>query len=551
MLSCASESRAFRIASKQVAKTQENLLFKIIAKNCDTAWGRQHGFNSIHSVDTFRKQVPLIQYEDCRDAINRISEGEQAVLTKDRVELLEPTSGSTTGEKLIPYTAGLKSSFQRALRAWIWDLFYHRPALRAGTAYWSISPLANIGRTTPAGIPIGFDDDSAYLGSFERRMLSRTLAVPPEVALCGSVLAAQYATLFFLLRDSRLALISVWSPTFLIQLLSSLQSNIDNLCDDIERGSISLENSALVPSKLTGDLTPQPARANELRRIFQNTPADWVKRIWPCLSLVSCWTDGPSAISAGNLAVMLPGVEIQPKGLLATEAVVTIPLLGLTGGALAVRSNFFEFLPAAIADTNDGENSRLAHQLELDNEYRVVVTTSGGLYRYQLNDQVRVVGFYQQLPLLQFVGKADDTMDLVGEKLSAVYLQRVITEVFDEFGVQPAFVEICARSQENARYVLRLADDALAGDAKKQCTVCNRIDHLLRSNPGYGYARNLGQLECLELQMVTPREASQLTEERTVALIRAGMRHGDIKPSFISRPERGNYFDSNDANDGK
>ena len=49
--------------------------------------------------------------------------GERGVLTRDPVRIFEPTSGTTSGEKLIPYTADLQHQFQRAISAWIGDLF--------------------------------------------------------------------------------------------------------------------------------------------------------------------------------------------------------------------------------------------------------------------------------------------------------------------------------------------------------------------------------------------------------------------------------------------
>src|SRR6185436_1736085 len=95
--------------------------------------------------------------------------GHSNVLTSDKVELLEPTSGTTRrGSKLIPYTRSLRRQFQRAIAAWIWDLMRYRPAARNGRAYWSISPAFGGRRHTLQGVPIGFDDDTAYLGLFER-----------------------------------------------------------------------------------------------------------------------------------------------------------------------------------------------------------------------------------------------------------------------------------------------------------------------------------------------------------------------------------------------
>src|SRR2546430_2972479 len=54
------------------------------------------------------------------------------------------SSGAT---KLIPYTTALQREFQRAIRAWIADLFLHQPALLCGQAYWSISPVAQVHRS--------------------------------------------------------------------------------------------------------------------------------------------------------------------------------------------------------------------------------------------------------------------------------------------------------------------------------------------------------------------------------------------------------------------
>jgi hypothetical protein len=544
MLSCLTEARAFRRASQRVAQSQMALLEQILANNSTTAWGTRHGFKSIRSIDDFRRQVPLTRYEDYSDLIAGIAAGEKAVLTADPVELLEPTSGTTSGEKLVPYTAGLRKSFQRAIRAWMWNLFYNRPTLRTGTAYWSISPLASAGRMTSAGIRIGFDDDSAYLGSFERRMLIHTLAVPPEIALCKSVSAAQYATLYCLLRDPELALMSVWSPTFLLQLFSCLRSNAESLCADIECGLISREHADSLPDSLTRPRPPLPGRARELRRVFDEWPTEWVKRIWPRLSLVSCWADGPSALYADALSQMLPGIEIQPKGLLATEAVVTIPLLGHSGAALAVRSHFFEFQPVDGLGQPIEADIVMAHELDLGSEYRVVVTTAGGLYRYQLNDQVRVVGFHRQLPLLEFMGKADDTTDLVGEKLSVVHVQQVIADAIQKFSLRPTFLELSPELNGVARYVLRIADAELGRSAERQLEFGDSIDQALMSNPGYRYARDLGQLGHLQLHLVTQNEGDRISEQRTAALLRSGMRYGNIKPAIISKSARPNHSGS-------
>ena len=98
-----------------------------------------------------------------------------------------------------------------------------------------------------------------------------------------------------------------------------------------------------------------------------------------------------------SLHRLLGDVEIQPKGLLATEGIISLPLWECPAPALAARSHFFEFaeLDAQSDPARRGafpRRPRLAHEVELGGRYRVALTTAGGLYRYLLGDEVQVVG---------------------------------------------------------------------------------------------------------------------------------------------------------------
>ena len=69
----------------------------------------------------------------------------------------------------------------------------------------------------------------------------------------------------------------------------------------------------------------------------------------------------------------------------------------------------------------------------------VVLTTGGGLYRYQLRDEVEVVGFFRRCPLLRFLGKSDRVSDLVGEKLAEAHVQGVLDRLLAAAELQPRF----------------------------------------------------------------------------------------------------------------
>jgi hypothetical protein len=532
---CYREGRAFSRAATNVRRAQEEVLFHVVNKNKDTWFGRRHCFGYIRSASDFQRAVPLTTYEDYRDAIDRIGDGELNVLTAEPVCRFVPTSGTTTGEKLIPYTATLRRCFQRAIRAWIWDLFLGRPSIRRGRAYWSVSPLTAAGRTSRAGIPIGFDDDAYYLGAFEQALVRRTMAVPAGVALRASVATSQYATLFYLLRADDLSLVSVWSPTFFTALINVLEAKWPRLCDDIERGIISVDADCEHSLVTRARLRPLPRRANLLRAVFAGSQraADWMPQVWPRLAILSCWADGPSAAYARELRTKLGGIEVQAKGLLATEAFISIPRVAQVAPALAVHSHFFEFQPAGSMNETSAP-PLFAHELQAGREYRVVVTNGGGLYRYQLQDQVLVVGFEKETPLLRFVGKADSTCDLVGEKLNAAHVQSALDDLFQEFGLRPKFARLVAESAARPRYLLQLSEPEIEIRSELIEKIRDAVERRLYENPGYAYARKLGQLSRLGVELVNDEQAAALTNEFLDERLRAGRRLGDIKlPTLV------------------
>ncbi len=504
--SCTPEWLRFRRSAGQVEETQSRLLQDGLRRNRDTEVGRRYGFDSIATAAQYRARLPLTTYADYEDDIRRLAAGERAVLTSEPVRMFERSSGSTAASKLIPYTAALKSEFRRGVSAWISDLYRSNPELRGGPAYWSVTPLTSGPEYTPAGIPIGFESDSDYLGFFGKSLAAAVMAVPDEVKRIPDIDAFRYATLFHLLRRPDLRLISVWNPTFLGLLMAPLTGWWERLLQDIETGGFSPIGSA-------GRLRPYPQRARALRAVSPQDPPS----IWPELRLISCWTDGPAGPYARRLEADYPQAMVQGKGLLATEAMVSFPLLGVEGCVLSVRSHFFEFLDEA------GE-PRLAHQVERGQAYSVVVTTGGGFYRYQLHDIVEVVGFWGQAPCLRFVGKARNTSDLFGEKLEEGFVARVLERLFSRHGVAPAFAMLAPEAAEPVRYVLYIEAEI------RPSGLAVELDAALRENFHYDYCRRLGQLDAAETVPVRNGAAGYLQ-----ACLAKGQKLGNIKPSVLQR----------------
>jgi hypothetical protein len=217
--------------------------------------------------------------------------------------------------------------------------------------------------------------------------------------------------------------------------------------------------------------------------------------------------------------------QIQGKGLLATEAVVTIPFSDRR--PIALCSHFFEFISA------DG-CIRLADELKEGENYEVIVSTGGGLWRYRLGDRVLVDGFLEKTPSLQFIERTGNVCDLRGEKLS-------------EHQVILAFSEASKALQQSPHFIM-LAPEARDLGVGYTCFVEGEIDDqfverleiALRRNPNYAWCRELGQLAGLRTFQIN-RNGHQCFLQNESA---RGRRLGEIKPCALSsRADWASCFD--------
>src|SRR4029453_7675119 len=208
---------------------QERVLRDILRKNQASAFGSARGFSAIRTVRDYQHRVPLSDYDDYRAPVARIAEGETGVLTSEAVRLFEPTSGSSSAAKWIPYTASLQQEFQRGIRAWIADLFLHNTELVDGAAYWAVSPAHSREEVTPSAIAVGVDDDSEYVGGLQQRIVRAVMAVPSSMRHARTMDEFWYGTLRHLVRRPDLRIISVWNPLFLTLLADQLGPHSDRL----------------------------------------------------------------------------------------------------------------------------------------------------------------------------------------------------------------------------------------------------------------------------------------------------------------------------------
>jgi hypothetical protein len=489
------------------------------------------------------RSLPFTSYDDVSAAIDGMASASpqdasaRTRLTRAPVIRFERSGGSSGAQKLLPMTRPFLAEMNRALEPWLFSLYASIPGVSSGSAYWSISPIGAGPRATPSGIPIGADGDSSYLPSFARAFVDRILAVPDSLAHLTDVDDSRYATLRLLLDRDDLALISVWSPTYLTRLLAALDDNCERLLHDLERGTCSLE-ARFAPVVAGWPLRAAPARAQHLRAIARERPLT-ARDLWPKLALLSMWTHASSARFVAEARARFLGVPLQPKGLLAVEGVVSVPWPDSNdndgAGALAIRSHVLEFV-------DDSGRAHGAHEIERGRVYEVVLTTSAGLVRYRLGDLVRVVGAAHATPRVEFLGRAGLVSDLVGEKLSAAFVATVIDDVARAFPVlaRARFAMLAPRTPGSPgaphyRLYLELAPrDACGASAASDARsfIARAVELALRAGHPYAYARDLRQLGPVDVVAV-----ERAAERYERACLLRGQRAGDIKHTPLHRSD--------------
>ncbi|NRD18537.1 GH3 auxin-responsive promoter family protein [Winogradskyella eckloniae] len=90
--------------SSKPIETQQKVFYNLISEAKDTAFGKDHNFNSISTIEEFQNQVPIRDYEALKPYVERVVAGEKDVLWKGKPIYFAKTSGTTSGAKYIPIT---------------------------------------------------------------------------------------------------------------------------------------------------------------------------------------------------------------------------------------------------------------------------------------------------------------------------------------------------------------------------------------------------------------------------------------------------------------
>lgn len=464
-----------------VQREKLSSLLKVIAPSVS---GKEYNLSTSLFYEEFIRKVPITEYDDWAIQIEKARSGSSQELSVEANERFQPTSGSTSKIKWIPYTQSFLNELDAAISPWMVDMYKGNPGMLKGTHYWSLSWVPTELRRTISG---AVNDDLKLLPWWKRIFMGVTSSVPEGVSLADTSADSQFATLCYLLADKSLSFLSVWSPTFALTLFDNMIKHKLELVSVLATGKWGKRAAALPGLKC-----PKSQRVAELLLQWKGgISAELLEQIWPRLVLVSAWDTSSSTTWANKLKDLLPQGEFQGKGLWATEGVVTIPFQGQY--PLAICSHFYEFI--------DLETDAVlpAWKLKQDQLVRPVLTTGSGLLRYAMKDKLRVSGFLQDCPCFEFLGRLDG-IDLVGEKMSP----EIALEVMKTAEEDPRLTAITVfavpanSSHEKPFYLLLCEPNSHISKLEMQQVAAN-AEAELQACFHYQLARDLGQLDALKV----------------------------------------------------
>ena len=337
------------------------------------------------------------------------------------------TSGTTGEPKLIPVTPSCRGrEHADQMRTWLYHAQKDHPGILAGKVISLVSPAVE--GHTPSGIPFG--STSGHIYQNLPGIVRRTYLVPYAVF----EIEDHHAEFYVLMRlglTANVTFLCTANPSSIAKLCEFTQEHADDLIRDVRDGTLKddLELSRETRALVLDRCRPEAEIARTLESMREKRdgkllPADF----WPDLELIGCWKGGTVGRHVEGFGEWFDPDEAQPKpvrdwGYLSSEARGSIPLTDEgAGGVLTVATNVYEFVEADQLDAEPDDPERWnflgAHEVDSPRDYYVFLTTTGGLYRYDINDIVRVEGFYNQAPIITFQRKGRGMTSITGEKVS-------------------------------------------------------------------------------------------------------------------------------------
>ena len=503
--------------TKEPEKNQWNLLKYILNLNKDTHFGRNHNFISIHSYKDFQNAVPINEYEDLRSYINQQEQTGEPYLNSKQPVMYAQTSGTTGEPKNIPILNASIESYKNSQSLFSYTQYSYDKEVYSGKLLAIVSP--DIEGTLGTGTPYGAISGLIYKSM--PSLLRHSYLLPFEIFTISDYDLKYYLICAFALSSENITLIATPNPSTILRIKDIIDANLENLLQDIESGTLSgiKEIDPEKKQKIWSKFKPNQLRASQLRELKKKKGSLIISDIWPKLRLITTWT-------SGNCSTLLPSLKAQLSsnsfigevGYMSSEFRGTVNLdIKNEIQVPTINENFFEFVERDEWGSEEPFFLML-HEIELNKDYYIFVTTQNGLYRYFINDIIRVTGKYHSTPTIKFIQKGDGVISLTGEKLYEDQVNIAVLKVIKKYSLKIKFYVMVAYSEE-LKYRLYIQQPFKAVYAQE---IEKEIYHL---NIEYMEKRKSGRLMPLEVFCVEKGTAEEFKKYN----LDKGQREGQFK----------------------
>lgn len=365
---------------------QQEQLFKLLNKSKATEWGKKYHYSSIKSIKEYQNRVPVQTYEDIKPYIDRLFKGEKDVLYPGTIKWFAKSSGTTSEKsKFIPVS---KEALEEC-------------HFRGGKDVLAIY-TANFPET----------------GVFSGKGL--TLGGSQQINKINN--KSFYGDLSAILIDN----LPFWanfikSPSQDIALLSEWEEKLEKITNATIKENITNING--VPSWMMV----------LLKYILKKTGKNNILEIWPNMELFN------------HGGVSFEPYRAQFKKLLPSDQVNYMETYNASEGFFAIQDIpdstelllmldygiFYEFIPM---DQLEEEYPRALSigEVEKDKNYAMVISTTGGLWRYKIGDTVKFTSLYPHK--IEISGRTKHFINAFGEEVIIDNAEKALKTACDKTG---------------------------------------------------------------------------------------------------------------------
>jgi hypothetical protein len=371
---------------KYPVEVQNELFQKLVDEAALTRFGLEHRFSDIKSLKDFKNRVPIRNYEQFKPYIDMLREGEQNVVWPSKLKWFAKSSGTTDARsKFIPVS---KEALEEC---------HYKGGKDLLALYYSQKPNAKIydGKSLVMGgsSKINSFNEEGYTGDLSA-IIIRNLPIWVELKRTPS-------------RD--IALMDNWEEKIEAMAKATMDEDVSNI--------------AGVPS-WTLVL---------LKRILEIKGTDNIKDVWPNLELFMHGGVSFKPYKAQFEKIIRGGEMHYIDTYNASEGFFGIQdrldaddlLLMLDYGI------FYEFMPMSEYGSKNPRTVGL-NEVEIGENYALIISTNGGLWRYLVGDTVR---FTSKYPFrVQVSGRTKHYINAFGEELMVENSDFAITTAAQKTG---------------------------------------------------------------------------------------------------------------------